>query len=288
MNRLISGASKIGRLLLANKISRHSPFLEPLQFDYEVSSSLLQCLDTNGRKLYQVEFREGPPVGGLAIAELVTPKAGTMRIVDLGTGNGIISIAIAARGCDSILAVDISERDCSLASGNVRRNHKEHAIDVLRGDLAGPLMDKAIDIVISNPPQLPTDVAEPDKRNFAGPTGYEVIDRIISQSKTCLIPSGELWLYVLGFLGVEKATGSLPCLFERLRSAGFHPRVKRRLRRTYSRDTSVLEALPLIRALYPISDVAINFPNAGYYEAFVVCASQRNHEEREQCRGDVA
>ena len=256
-----------------NKASYHSPFLEPLQFDYHVSSNHLECLHENGRKLYEIELIDGPPVGGLAIAELVTPKTGNERVVDLGTGTGIIAIAMAAKGCDSVFAVDTSQRECELAARNVRRNHKEDAINVLRGDLASSFTSTTVDIMISNPPQLPTDAAKPDTRNFAGPTGYEVIDNIMSQSKACLTPTGELWLYVLGFLGIEKSTGSLAPLFERLRIFGFHPHVARRLSRKYSQDYNVQQALPLIQEFYPKSDIARNYPRAGYYEAFVVRAS---------------
>jgi precorrin-6B methylase 2 len=262
-----------------NKPTMHASFLEPLGFDYEVSSRHLQCLNKSGSKLYELEFREGPPVGGLALAELVNPKDRSRRIVDLGTGNGIIAIAMAAKGCTSVFAVDVSDRDCKLALKNVRRNRKEHAIDVLRGDFASPLMSGAFDIMISNPPQLPTKLATPDIRNFAGPTGYEVIDKIISQSKACLNSEGELWLYVLGFLGVERSTGSLPSLFERLRMFGFHPHVERKLRRRHSQDFNIQEALPLIQDLYPMSDIAKGYPKAGYYEAFVIRASRLAGEE---------
>jgi hypothetical protein len=116
-------------------------------------------------------------------------------------------------------------------------------------------------------------------RNFAGPTGCEAIDKIISQSKTCLTSEGELWLYVLGFLGVERATGSLPSLFERLRMFGFHPHLERKLRRRYSQDINIQQALPLIQDLYPMSDIARNYPKAGYYEAFVIRASRLAGEE---------
>jgi len=275
MTRVVTGASSVGSFLLAQLGGAHvhAPFLEPLQCNYDVSSSHLQCSDEHGSKLYEIEFRDGPPVGGLALSELA-PKVSTKRVLDLGTGNGIIAIAMAANGCKSVFAVDISERDCRLATGNARRNHKEHAISVLRGDLASPLMGKAIDSILSNPPQLPTNVDNPDTRNFAGPTGYEIIDRIISESKDCLTTSGELWLYVLGFLGVEKSTGSLPSLFASLRMSGFHPKVIRKLRRRCSKDVNIQEALPLIQDLYPISDIARNSTTAGYYEVFVVRGSK--------------
>ncbi|MGA2791729.1 MAG: class I SAM-dependent methyltransferase [Candidatus Bathyarchaeia archaeon] len=275
------GATRLRSILPTQlkKPAAHAAFLEPLGFDYAVSSRHLRCLNKSGSKLYEIEFREGPPVGGLALAELVNPKADSTRIVDLGTGNGIIAIAMAAKGCASVFAVDVSDRDCKLALKNVRRNHKEHAIDVLRGDFASPLMSGAFDIIVANPPQLPTKVTMPDIQNFAGPTGYEAIDKIISQSEACLTSEGELWLYVLGFLGVERPTGSLPSLFERLRMFGFHPHVERNLRRRHSQDINIQKALPLIQDLYPMSDIARNFPKVGYYEAFVIRASRLVGEE---------
>ena len=255
----------------------HAPFVEPLRLDYRASSRHLQCRDKSRRRLYEIELCEGPPVGGIALAELVNPKSDTIHVLDLGSGSGIIAIAMAAKGCASVLAVDLSERDCRLTLRNVRRNRMEHTIDVLCGDLAYALTSRTFDIIVSSPPQLPTKSAKPDIRNFAGPTGYEAIDKIMAQSKACLTSDGELWLYVLGFLGVVSPTGSLPSLFDRLRMFGFHPRVERKLKRKYSQDTNIQEALPVIQDLYPFSDIARNFPEAGYYEAFVICASQQAH-----------
>ena len=278
---MIFSASRSRALILTllNGGYIHAPFVESLLFDYRASSTLLRCLDKRRRKLYEIEFREGTPVGGIALAESVTPRVDTKRVVDLGAGNGIIAIAMATKGCDSVLAVDVSERDCRLATRNVRRNHKEHVISILRSDWAFSFRGRTIDIIISNPPQLPTNEAKFDTKNFAGPTGYEAIDKIIPQSKACLTPAGELWLYVLGFLGVEQSTGALPCLFERLRKFGLHPHVVRKLRRRYSQDPSIQEALPLIQSFYPKSDISRNCPKAGYYEAFVVRASQFASEE---------
>jgi len=276
MNRLIFAGSRLRSLFFdqLNKPLYHSPFLEPLQFDYHILSNHLECFDKNGRKLYEIEFREGPPVGGLAIAELVNPKAGNNRILDLGTGSGVIALAMASKGYNAVVASEVGELDCQLASRNVRRNRKEHAIDVIMSDFACSVRGETFDVLISNPPQLPTNLAKADVWNFAGPTGYEAIDKIIAQSKVCLGPMGELWLYVLGFLGVEKPTGPVPCLFERLRRVGFYPIVKQKLRRKYSQDINIQAAFPLIQALYPMSDIARNFPMSGCYETFVVRASR--------------
>jgi methylase of polypeptide subunit release factors len=208
----------------------------------------------------------------LALAELVAIDRPTDRILDIGTGSGVIAVGIASRGCSSILAVDISEGECKLALGNVRTNRVGSAVNVLVGDLASLFARNAFSVVISNPPQLPTTTPNADVRDFAGPTGYEAIQNIISQCEGCLIPKGNLWLYVLGFLGIEERTGKFLSLFERLKRFGFEPRVVRRLHKKLSQSSRIHAAIPLIRTLYPMSDIAKMYPNMRSYEAYVVQA----------------
>jgi len=250
----------------------YTPFLEPLHFQYYASPRFLHCLEKNGRKAYEIEFHEHPPAGGLALTELVTFDSPTDKVLDIGTGSGVIAVGIACKNCSSIYAVDISATECNLALRNVLRNSKDKSISVVRGNLASAFIVNAFAVVISNPPQLPTNDSNADVRDFAGPTGYEAIDMISSQSKNCLIVGGKLWLYVLGFLGVEERTGEFPSLFERLRSTGFEPHVVCRLRRRISQSSRVWNVISLIRALYPLSDLARNYPNVQSYDTFVVQA----------------
>ncbi|MGI6725035.1 MAG: 50S ribosomal protein L11 methyltransferase [Christensenellales bacterium] len=56
--------------------------------------------------------------------------------LDIGTGSGILAIALAKLGCPSVRAVDIDPIAVAAARQNIVSNGLEHAITVAQGDLA--------------------------------------------------------------------------------------------------------------------------------------------------------
>lgn len=56
--------------------------------------------------------------------------------LDIGTGSGILAIALAKLGCPSVTAVDIDPVAVTSAGQNIARNGLEHIITVAQGDLA--------------------------------------------------------------------------------------------------------------------------------------------------------
>lgn len=68
------------------------------------------------------------------LERLVTPG---MRVIDVGTGSGILAIAAAKLGATSILAVDIEPQAVTVAAENAARNGLADRIHVGRGSL-GP------------------------------------------------------------------------------------------------------------------------------------------------------
>jgi release factor glutamine methyltransferase len=75
------------------------------------------------------------------------------RIVDLGTGSGIVAIR-RARLCPaaSVTAVDVSAPALDVARANAAR-HGVH-IRFLEGDWYAPLGDERFDLIVSNPPYV--------------------------------------------------------------------------------------------------------------------------------------
>lgn len=65
------------------------------------------------------------------LEEYVRPGA---RVLDQGTGSGILSLATARLGASRVVAVDTSEVAVAAARENAARNGLGHAITVLRGD----------------------------------------------------------------------------------------------------------------------------------------------------------
>jgi release factor glutamine methyltransferase len=149
----------------------------------------------------------------LSLTDLVsrarTPGLGhEPRIIDVGTGSGCIALALAKELPQAdIHASDISPAALEVARANAARHRFDriqfHQTDLLRGFAPG-----SFDLIVSNPPyvgeseedQVQLEVRKHEPRNavFAGPTGLEVIDRLVPQAYTALKPAGFLIMEMSG------------------------------------------------------------------------------------------
>jgi len=131
------------------------------------------------------------------------------RIVDVGTGSGCIAIALAKELPNAeIHATDISPDALEIAEANAARHQMQTRINFHDTDLLRGLESESFDLVVSNPPyvgeseedqvQLEVRKFEPRNAVFAGPTGLEVIERLIPQAQRVLKPGGWLILEVSG------------------------------------------------------------------------------------------
>ncbi len=138
------------------------------------------------------------------LIEAVLPLAGDMTrlsIADVGTGTGCIAIALAKElPAAQITAVDISSKALDVARINAERHHLGQRIDFKQSDLLDGMKDGSLDFVVSNPPyvgemeedqvQLEVLKFEPRTAVFAGPTGLEVIQRLVPQAYAALKQGG--------------------------------------------------------------------------------------------------
>lgn len=89
-------------------------------------------------------------------AKFATERARTCpapRIVDLGTGSGIVAITLA-RLCPqaAVSAVDVSPEALAVAAANAAR--LAPAVRLLAGDWYAPLAGERFDLIVSNPPYV--------------------------------------------------------------------------------------------------------------------------------------
>jgi release factor glutamine methyltransferase len=142
------------------------------------------------------------------------------RIVDVGTGSGCIALALAKELPQSeIHATDISSAALEIAHANAARHQLENRIHFHQADLLQGLDPGTFDFVVSNPPyvgeseedqvQLEVRKFEPRNAVFAGPTGLEVIERLIPQARIALRPGGWLVVEISGTIadGVKRMLG---------------------------------------------------------------------------------
>jgi release factor glutamine methyltransferase len=146
-----------------------------------------------------------------------TSAPGPVRIVDVGTGSGCIAVALAKEFPQSeIHATDISAAALEVAQVNAARHQFEDRIHFHQADLLQGLDPGTFDFVVSNPPyvgeseedevQLEVRKFEPRNAVFAGPTGLEVIERLIPQAHATLMPGGWLVIEISGTIadGVKR------------------------------------------------------------------------------------
>jgi release factor-specific protein-(glutamine-N5) methyltransferase len=134
----------------------------------------------------------------------------TARVIDLCTGTGCIALSLL-KECPELrlVATDIDPLAVALALENARAFGLDGSdqLQILEDDLASslisiPSMCNSFDVVVSNPPYVPTEELvnlpneiakyEPLMALDGGANGLEVFARIVNQAKSLLKPSGLL------------------------------------------------------------------------------------------------
>ena len=72
-----------------------------------------------------------------------------IKVLDVGTGTGILAIASALLGADACLGIDIDDEAVRVASENVEKNGLGDAIAIAKGDLTEGV-DYEADIIVAN------------------------------------------------------------------------------------------------------------------------------------------
>lgn len=72
------------------------------------------------------------------------------KILDIGTGTGILAIAAARLGAKNVLAVDNDLQACKIAKENIKNNNVESRIKVVAKDIFKYKINKKFDLIIAN------------------------------------------------------------------------------------------------------------------------------------------
>jgi release factor glutamine methyltransferase len=142
------------------------------------------------------------------------PHTSHLRIVDVGTGSGCLALALAQELPQAeIHATDISTPALEVARANAARHQLESRIQFHQTDLLAGFENSSFDFIVSNPPyvgeseedqvQLEVRKFEPRNAVFAGPTGLEVIARLIPRAHAALRPGGWLVIEIGGTISEE-------------------------------------------------------------------------------------
>ncbi len=121
------------------------------------------------------------------------------RVLELGTGSGAISIALAKERPDlSIVATDASFKALEVAQRNIKKHQCE--VDLIASDWFTAIKS-SWDMIISNPPYIAEKdphllnlTTEPSMALVAGVTGYEALHKIIDEAHQFLQEDGYIIL----------------------------------------------------------------------------------------------
>jgi release factor glutamine methyltransferase len=170
-----------------------------------------------GRKeFYSLAFEVSPavliprPESEFVVVEFlaVIKNVESPRAVDVGTGSGCLAVASAYRHPGAhFIAIDICEQALALARKNADQHGVADRIDFRLGDYLGPVANEGpFDAVISNPPYIPTGQIEhleigvrdyePRTALDGGPSGLDMVARLIEESVPLLKPGGHLILEI--------------------------------------------------------------------------------------------
>ena len=131
-------------------------------------------------------------------------------VLELGTGSGAIAVSAAKGGAGSMTVVDVSRRALATAWLNARLNGVR--VQPRHGDLFEPVDGRRFDIVVSNPPYLPSDGIPRRGAQRAwegGKDGRAILERICDGVADHLRPGGIVLLVHSSVNGVTRTLDAL-------------------------------------------------------------------------------
>jgi len=167
------------------------------------------------------------------------------RVLDLGSGCGVLSLILAFRHPNvSLVAVEIQEELCRLCRENVARNGLEGRIRVLCGDARDPALlpqGEPFDQVVVNPPFYPAGSGRLSQNPQAALARHE-----INLDLASMVMTAQRVLHTQGRLSVVYPATRLASLIAALREKGLEPK-RLRLVHSYPGDVARLALLEAVK-----------------------------------------
>lgn len=157
----------------------------------------------------------------IVLAGHVRPQEGD-RILDLGTGCGIVSLILAYQHRIKIYGIEIQKALANIAILNIEENQMKDRVEIIRKDLkelnvediSGP-----VNIVVSNPPYRKIDAGRinPDPQKAMAKHEINVdLDDVVKAARRMLLPYGRLVMVY--------AAQRLTDILTRMRDTGIEPK----------------------------------------------------------------
>jgi release factor glutamine methyltransferase len=149
-------------------------------------------LSFKGIKIKKCRNVYEPAEDSILLAQSIDVRPGD-AVLDMGAGTGLLGL-LAAKEAKSVLSVDKSGAAIRCIKENIELNNVTN-VSVRESDMFSNIIEN-FDLIIFNPPYLPTEDKEPkDDVSMAwdgGETGRSVIDRFLEGVEEHLVDGGRL------------------------------------------------------------------------------------------------
>jgi release factor glutamine methyltransferase len=153
----------------------------------------------------------------------ISDQMSDVRIVDVGTGSGVIGLSLAAKFPEAnVCAVDVSDDALALARENAARLGLNECVHFQKSDLLESISER-FDLIVANLPYISMQdrhllarevLHDPEVALFGGPSGDELVRKLIEEAPSHLEEGGLLALEI----GLGQAEG----LSDFLRQKNYH------------------------------------------------------------------
>jgi tRNA1(Val) A37 N6-methylase TrmN6 len=116
---------------------------------------IIDFLNFDNMKIIQRNDYLNFSIDSVLISNFLTINKRTKKIMDLGTGNGVIPMLLSKRTKANIVGIDIQETSIELAKKNIILNKLESQVQLIKWDIKNIkklFSDQTFDAVITNPP----------------------------------------------------------------------------------------------------------------------------------------
>lgn len=143
-----------------------------------------------------------------AIADVQNAK----RVLDLGTGTGLIAIMLAQRTASDcqIVALELEANAAMQAKKNVQQSPWSERICVLNQDVLQFRTETKFDLVVANPPYFSNSLASRSDERTLARSAVQPHLMWLKKAKECLALGGEIWW----ILPIEEGQKLIACSHE--------------------------------------------------------------------------
>ncbi|OZA72923.1 class I SAM-dependent methyltransferase, partial [Polynucleobacter sp. 39-46-10] len=109
---------------------------------------------------------------------------------DIGVGTGVLSVILAMRGVQKIVATDQDDRALACAKENIKRLSLDSSIQIIKANL---FPQEKASLIVCNPPWIPARPSSTLEHAVYDPES-QMLKGFLGELKNHLLPDGEAWL----------------------------------------------------------------------------------------------